>query len=154
MCTGVDVWWRLPLCVTIFVGRWKPHNPCVRQRQEALGNSHAPSCHVEGLAQRSEPASLAPDLFPLTLDCKLATKESYGCLCVFVTQRGEKKASCVSGVHDNPAHCVPKKRVSHLTARIKWQNIISYVGHFRWLRITWFNQEFRKKNKSVWKKWH
>lgn len=44
-------------------------------------------------------------------------------------------------------HSVPKKRVSHLTARIKWQNIISYVGHFRWLRIKWFNQEFRKKIK-------
>lgn len=91
---------------------WGAKNPTIRAlgsgRKLLLTAMHAPSCHVEGLAQRSEPASLAPDLFPLTLDCKLATKESYGCLCVFVTQRGEKKASCVSGVHDNPAQCSKK----------------------------------------------
>lgn len=64
-------------------------------------------------------------------------------LCVCYSE-GKKGLMC-QWCSWQPCTVLQKKWMSHLAGCIIWQNIIPYVGQFRWLRITWFIKEFRRK---------
>lgn len=96
----VVFWSRLPLCVR-FLGITATISVFSSYRKLLVTVLCLPAGWKGWVGARNAPSLAAEDSFPLSLDCKLATKESCGRRCVCHTE--EKKASGVGGVHDSPA---------------------------------------------------
>lgn len=94
------------------------------------------------------PSLAAADSFPLTLDCKSATKESCGCLCVCVCHRErerEKKATFTTlvfnwGADVGVVFMTAPSSYPEMNESLYWffVRMKSWGLYFKWLRNPWY----------------